>query len=272
MDNKKAIVMCMLVFLLLPMKSVSGLVDVVERDAQTSNVYISSQYKPGISNFRSFSIQEVNPQTKSSAGSGEVVESANNILKLNSGMIDHYNIHLQGKNSSFSGAAGYSSKGLRLELEGAYEEFCIRDSGNPLTVNSNGHRVRYADDFQNFGVTSDRLSLASIMVNTCYDVLVHGSPIVPYICTGIGGDMIRLLNTTYLKFAYQAKLGISYKISGSILLFSDIYYHKVTGKEFKNLYVQYLSDVDNLQSVISAPAGFNIGCFGSEVGIRFTFN
>ena len=42
-----------------------------------------------------------------------------------------------------------------------------------------------------------------------------------------------------VKFAYQAKLGISYPLSPSINLFADTYYHKSVGNQFKNLRVQY---------------------------------
>ena len=261
----------MLAFLLLPVQSFSVLIDNVEKDTKTSNIYISSQYKPSISHFKNFSIQEINPQTKNSV-EPEKNTVTGNIFKLNSHINIPYNIQFQDNTTSFSGAIGYSSKGLRLEAEGSYEEFYMKNSNDSLIINSNRHYVSSSDDFQNFAITRDnKLSITSIMVNTCYDISISDS-LVPYLCTGIGGDIIGLFNTTYLKFAYQGKVGISYLINNNILLFSDIYYHKVTGKEFKNLYVQYVADVNNFQKVTPILANLDIGYFGSEIGVRFIFN
>nr|ABO36245.1 Omp-1-5 [Ehrlichia ewingii] len=270
MNNKKSHVICMLIFLLLPMKSFSVLIDTTEKD-YASNVYISSQYKPSFSNFRSFSIQEINSKTKNSIALEKPIESNSNILKSNAHIIVPHNIQFQDNTISFSGAVGYSSKGLRLELESAYEEFYTKELNSSSLISSNNHYTQlYEANFQNFATS--RLSITSFIINTCYDILIGSSPVMPYICTGIGGDIIRLFNTTYLKFAYQGKFGISYPLNNNIILFSDIYYHEIIGQEFENLYTQYVSGINSLQEITSVPASFNIGYFGSEIGVRFIFN
>ncbi|WDM85434.1 P44/Msp2 family outer membrane protein [Ehrlichia sp. JZT12] len=262
--------MHMLAFLLLPVQSLSALIDNIEKDIKTSNVYISSQYKPSISHFRNFSIQKINSKTNNSVEPEKNTETTNNTFKLNSYTTIPHNIQFQNNTISFSGIIGYSSKGLRLEAEGSYEEFYIKNSNDSLTINSNKSHVIGS---QSFTVTqNNRLSITSIMVNTCYDIAVGNSSVVPYLCTGIGGDVIGLFYTTYLKFAYQGKVGISYLINNNILLFSDIYYHKVTGNEFRNLYIQHVTNINNFQKITPVLANLDIGYFGSEIGVRFIFN
>ena len=268
MNNKKSYVIYILSFLLLPLQGFSVLIDNVEKDIKISNnIYISSQYKPSISHFRNFSIQEVNAKTKNSIQYEKSTENISNVLNSHTSI--PYDIQFQDNTTSFSGTIGYSSSGLRLEAEGSYEEFYIKSSNNSLIINSN---KSYKSDFRNFAVTrNNRLSISSVMINTCYDISV-GNSVIPYLCTGIGIDVIGMFNTTYFKFAYQGKAGISYPINNNILLFSDIYYHKVTGNEFKNLHIQYVSDIDNSKKITPVLANLDIGYFGSEIGVRFIFN
>ncbi|AHX07197.1 P44/Msp2 family outer membrane protein [Ehrlichia chaffeensis] len=254
-----------LFFLLLPIESLSALIGNVEKDLKVSSTYVSSQYKPSIFHFRNFSIQESHPK-KSSEEFKKIKANLNNILKSNA-----YNLQFQDNTTSFSGTIGYFSKGLRLEAEGCYQEFNVKNSNNSLIISSNKYHSRIHDE--NYAITTNnKLSIASIMVNTCYDISINNTSIVPYLCTGIGEDLVGLFNTIHFKLAYQGKVGMSYLINNNILLFSDIYYHKVMGNRFKNLYMQYVADPNISEETIPILAKLDIGYFGSEIGIRFMFN
>ncbi|AHX04802.1 P44/Msp2 family outer membrane protein [Ehrlichia japonica] len=264
-----------LVILLLPVKSSSALIDNMEKDAKASNIYVSSQYKPSIPHFRNFSIHEANSKIKNSVESEKnIIINLSSILKSNTHNTIPYNLQFQDNTTSFSGTIGYSSRGLRLEAEGSYEEFYIKNFNESLIISSS----KYYSETYNINPQSvafardNKLSITSIMVNTCYDISISHTSAVPYLCTGIGGDFIGLFNATYFKLAYQGKIGVSYLINNNILLFSDIYYHKVMGNEFKNLYIQHVANSNISAEVIPVLANLDIGYFGSEIGVRFIFN
>ena len=264
-----------LVILLLPVKSFSALIDNMEKDKKVPSIYVSSQYKPSISHFRNFSIHEANSKTKNSLEfEKNIITNLSSILKSNVHNTIPYNLQFQDNTTSFSGTIGYSSKGLRLEAEGSYEEFYIKYSNELFIISSNKHHSEiYNTNLQNFAFARDnKLSITSIMVNTCYDILISHTSAVPYLCTGIGGDLIGLFNATYFKLAYQGKFGVSYLINNNILLFSDIYYHKIIGNEFKNLYIQYVTNSNISERITPILANLDIGYFGSEIGVRFIFN
>ncbi|AHX05152.1 surface antigen family protein [Ehrlichia chaffeensis str. Liberty] len=255
-----------LFLLLLPIESSSALIDNVEKDTKASSIYISSQYKPSIFHFRNFSIQESHSKKNLEEFKKNAKTNLSNILKSNA-----YNIQFQDNTTSFSGTIGYFSRGLRLEAEGCYQEFNVINSNDSLIINSNKYYSRVHN--ANYATTmNSKLSIASIMVNTCYDISINNTSIVPYLCTGIGGDFVGLFNTIHFKFAYQGKVGVSYLINNNILLFSDIYYHKVMGNRFKNLYMQYVAGPNISEEIMPILAKLDIGYFGSEIGIRFMFN
>ncbi|QGR02927.1 P44/Msp2 family outer membrane protein [Ehrlichia ruminantium] len=253
MNNKKSItkmyIVALLSLTLLPVESFSVLIDnITKNEGKYSHIYITSQYKPTVLHFKNFSLKEIN-------------ETKHDDTLIQYDTKFHNNIH------SFSWSIGYSSLGLRLDIEGSHEKFNMENSDTIPTINNNKHLLTtYTAITKGSTDKSNHIIITSFMVNTCYDITIGNSSIAPYLCTGIGGDTINFFNTTYLKFAYQGKIGISYRLNNNFVLFANTYYHKIMGNKFKDLYIHTPS------KVIPVLANLDIGYFGSEIGLRIIFN
>ncbi|GAT77772.1 Map1-related protein [Ehrlichia ruminantium] len=257
---------------------------------ESPQIYLGTNYKLSISHFTNFSVQETNQTVDIIGLKSNVPNTEDDILKTAKNFNTQYNPIFKNNFTGFSGALGYySGRGLRLELEASYQDFDVKKSKNYKT--NDAHRyfalVRNKDDkafqpqddvlyrkryrsFYSF-MRNDGISIASVMLNGCYDLPFSNFKISSYACIGIGGDFIEFFEAMKVKFAYQAKLGISYYISPSVNLFADTYYHKSVGNQFKNLRVQYAHTLRLTPIFTSAIAKLNIGYFGGEVGFRFIF-
>ncbi|CAI28357.1 P44/Msp2 family outer membrane protein [Ehrlichia ruminantium] len=255
MNNKNSItkvyIVTILSFILLPIQSFSALIGNITKNEEYSNVYITSQFKPTVLYFKDFSLKEINASHKS-----------------NDDIITQHDTKFHNNTSSFSGSVGYSSLGLRLELEGSHEKFQMQNSDIISKISKYQYSTKaYAATTDNYTNTNNNnITLTSLMVNTCYDITIGNSSAVPYLCTGIGGDIINIFNATHLRFAYQGKIGISYQLNNNFFLFADTYYHKIMGNKFKDLYIHNSSNITPMLAKI------DIGYFGSEVGLRIIFN
>ncbi|QGR02936.1 P44/Msp2 family outer membrane protein [Ehrlichia ruminantium] len=264
-------------------------------------IYISGQYKPSVSNFSNFSVKETNTNTENLVAAkqdiapldidaGPVIPQLKKPPEIYKGLrestnFNHpYTAEFQDNTISFGGTIGYSStKGTRIELEGSYEFFDVKDPiGYKL---HNAHRYfalaramnrnkpfepkrQYAFRTHHTVMRNDGVSISSVMLNGCYDFSIEKLKMSPYMCVGIGINAIEFFDALHLKLAYQGKIGISYPIFSNIKLFADGYYHKVADNKFKNLKVIHVADLYNTPLVTSATATLNINYFGGEVGVR----
>ena len=257
---------------------------------QKTGLYISGQYKPSISYFKNFSVAENNKIMDLIGLNTGVAYITETTLQDNTKFDIPYIAKFKNNFTNFSSAIGYySGQGVRLEIEGSYGNFdvanckhcLIKDANRYFALvrekennkfspkahdGNNGNKTSYYTFMKNNGI-----SIASVMMNSCYDFSFSNAKISPYICVGIGGDFIEFFETTYIKFACQGKIGINYTISSSISIFTDGYYHKVINNQFKNLHVKYPYKLKDSPTITSATAKLNIGYFGGEVGMRFIF-
>nr|ACR33117.1 major antigenic protein 1-2 [Ehrlichia ruminantium] len=248
-------------------------------------IYISGQYKPSVSHFSNFSINETNTDIQNLVAAKQDISSLDidTVLKEPRNFNHPYTTEFQNNNISFSGAIGYySTQGSRIELEGSYEFFDVKDpSGyklhdayryfalardiNQILFQPKKNKLRrHYTVMRNNG-----LFISSVILNGCYDFSINELKISPYMCVGIGINAIEFFDALHLKLAYQGKFGISYLISNNIKLFADGYYYKVTDNKFKNLKVIHVADLYNTPLVTSAIATLNVEYFGGEIGIRF---
>ncbi|MGN7618837.1 MAG: P44/Msp2 family outer membrane protein [Ehrlichia sp.] len=270
-----AVLTCLL---LLPNVSVSEVI-IHDSDNRYSRLYISGQYKPGISHFSGFSVKEANVATAQLVGLGYTVST--NIINSNSSFSIPYKVTFQDSIISFSAAMGYfDSNGPRVELEGSYKKFDVTDP--EIYKERDAHRYfAVAREITDPGgspknkkftvMRNGGISIASVIFNGCYDVPLNISGMSPYICVGIGGDFIEFFDVLHIKPACQGKLGISYSLSPKSSLFIGGYYHKVIGKQFNNLSVQHVVELDTRPSIASVVATLNVGYFGGEIGMRLIF-
>ena len=277
-------------FLLLPIQSFTLSTDNNNTVNQNFGLYLSGQYKPGISHFKNFSIKETTKDVHLFALKNDVTNTTKEaLIKAPENFNRPYTAQFKNSFTSFSGAVGYhSNQRLRLELEGSYEKFdivsckncAVKDankffalargtetSNNQPKNNESQGLEKNKKSFFTF-MKNNGISIASVMINGCYD-LSNNTKISSYVCGGIGGDFIEFFDLMHVKFSYQGKLGISYLISPSTSLFVDGYYHRVINNKFKNLHVTYAYPLKDQPTTTSAIAQVNIGYFGGEVGLRF---
>ena len=289
MNSKKifsilgSILICLAAYL--PIQSFSESSNVTYNTKHTG-LYISGLYKPTVSHFSDFSIKETFTNTEALFGLKQDITSTlrnSTTTQKHSNFNVPYTAKFQDNFASFSIAVGYiANNGPRIEIEGSYEEFDVKNPGNYTTTDAhryialarekdNTHQS-YPADHKYVIIKNNGISVVSIIINGCYDISLNDSKVSPYICAGFGGDFIEFFSAIRFKFAYQGKIGISYSLSSNIILFADGYYHKVINSQFKNLNVEHV--VVNLQAgpqVTSATAFLNIEYLGGEFGLKFIF-
>ncbi|ABD44654.1 major outer membrane protein OMP-1H [Ehrlichia chaffeensis str. Arkansas] len=277
----------------LPNVSFSG---IINNNANNLGIYISGQYKPSVSVFSNFSVKETNFTTQQLVALKKDIDSVDISTNADSGINNPQNFTIpyipkfQDNAASFSGALGFFyARGLRLEMEGSYEEFDVKNPGGYTKVKDAYRYFALAREMQS-GQTcpkhketsgiqphgiyhtvmrNDGVSISSVIINGCYNFTLSNLPISPYMCVGMGIDAIQFFDSLHIKFAHQSKLGITYPLSSNVHLFADSYYHKVIGNKFKNLRVQHVYELQQVPKVTSAVATLDIGYFGGEVGVRF---
>ncbi|AHX05145.1 surface antigen family protein [Ehrlichia chaffeensis str. Liberty] len=293
MNKKNKLIIATALIYLLSLPSVS-LSEVINSNIEKhSGLYISGQYKPSVSIFSSFSIKETNTITKNLIALKKDVNSLEVDAQANTGISNPENFTIpyiaafEDNAFNFNGAIGYTFiEGLRIEIEGSYEEFDAKNPGGyglndafryfalARDMNTNNkYEPKQASTQKVYHTVmkNDGLSITSIMVNVCYDLSSDNLLVSPYICGGIGVNAIEFFDALHIKFACQSKLGITYQLSYNISLFGDGYYHQVIGNQFRNLNVQHVAELNDAPKVTSAVATLNVGYFGAEVGVRFIF-
>ncbi|AHX04826.1 P44/Msp2 family outer membrane protein [Ehrlichia japonica] len=241
--------------------------------------YIGGEYKPGTPHFNRFSV--TNSDIKELVSLKQEYRSTIpymtqdttlfNLLKNNSNFTLPYDPTYTKNLLGVGGIVGYSLDNFRIELEAFYEKFNIKvPSGYfydnfyeyfALTPTAAKHTTNKHYCMKNTGIT-----LSPFLVNACYDfILKKTSNIAPYLCIGVGGNFIDFLDQTNFKFAYQAKVGISYFISSNLSFFIDGSFHGHFDNQFSDLLVDYPTDL----KFTTISAKFNINFLTSSVGIRF---
>ncbi|WDM85427.1 P44/Msp2 family outer membrane protein [Ehrlichia sp. JZT12] len=279
--------------LLLPSISFSGTIDTSNKPLR---LYIGGQYKPSVSTFSNFSVKETNVVTKNlialkkEAATTEIRAQGSYIVGI--GRSDNFNIpykaEFQDNFASFSGTIGYFfPEGPRIEIEASHEEFDVKNPGGyviddafryfALVRKMKEGPASFEPAIENTNVfhtvmRNDGLSISSVIINGCYDFSLGKLPVLPYICVGIGVNLIEFFDALHIKFAGQSKLGITYQLSDNVNLFADGYYYRVIGNnQFKNLNVLHVAELKDAPKVTSAVATLSISYFGGEIGARFVF-
>nr|ABO36249.1 Omp-1-9 [Ehrlichia ewingii] len=254
-----------------------------ESNHYDKSLYVAGQYKSSLSHFTNFSVRETDINTKGLFKLGHGVTLVEEDIKNHLQFTIPHSVAFKNNFANFSAAVGYISPGgPRVEIEGSYENFDVKDLKN-CTIQDACRYLSLAREIckENDKPTpkekkyvvmrNDGISITSVTINGCYDFSINKLPkISPYICAGFGGDFIEFFDSVRVKFAYQSKLGINYSLSSNFILFVDGYYHRVIGNQFKNLNVQNMFD-SNEPYVTSAIATLNIEHFGGGFGLRFIF-
>ncbi|AHX05137.1 P44/Msp2 family outer membrane protein [Ehrlichia chaffeensis] len=253
--------------------------DPVQGDNISGNFYVSGKYMPSASHFGVFSAKEEKNPTVALYGLKQDWEGISSS--------SHNDNHFNNKGYSFkyennpflgfAGAIGYSMGGPRVEFEVSYETFDVKNQGN--NYKNDAHRYCALGQQDSSGtpkaskyvlLKSEGLLDISFMLNACYDIINESIPLSPYICAGVGTDLISMFEATNPKISYQGKLGLSYSINPEASVFIGGHFHKVIGNEFR--------DIPTLKAFATSSATPDLAIvtlsvchFGIELGGRFSF-
>ena len=255
----------------------------IHEDNINGNFYISAKYMPSASHFGVFSAREENHSTIGVFGlkeewDGSIIQNTTpqNVFNVQNYSFKYENNPFLG----FAGAIGYSMSGPRIEFEVSYETFDVKNQGNKYKNEAHRYCALSHDTSANTNMNSssnkfvflknEGLIDVSFTINACYDIITEGVPFSPYICAGIGTDLVSMFEATSPKISYQGKLGISYSINTEAAVFVGGHFHKVIGNEFRDI-PAIVPTGSSLPKNQPAIVTLNVCHFGLELGGRFTF-
>ncbi|QGR02938.1 P44/Msp2 family outer membrane protein [Ehrlichia ruminantium] len=283
MNCKKIFITSALISLVSFLPGVSFSDPVQEGIAQKASVYISAKYMPTASHFGKMSIKEDARNTQTVFGLKKDWDGVKTPTNSHS-VFTEKDYSFKYENNpflGFAGAIGYSMNGPRIEFEVSYETFDVKNPGGNYkndahmycaldtgTGTSNG-----ATASTSVMVKNENLTDISLMLNACYDIMLDGIPVSPYVCAGIGTDLVSVINATNPKLSYQGKLGISYSINPEASVFIGGHFHRVIGNEFKDITTSkiFVQTPSSAASPGFASAILDVCHFGIEIGGRFVF-
>nr|BBG58277.1 map1 [uncultured Ehrlichia sp.] len=264
--------------------------DVIQEDSSPAgSVYISAKYMPTASHFGKMSIKEDSKNTQTVFGlkkDWDGVKTPSDSSNNNSTIFTEKDYSFRYENNpflGFAGAIGYSMNGPRIEFEVSYETFDVKNPGG--NYKNDAHMYCALDtaaqnSTNGAGLTTsvmvknENLTNISLMLNACYDIMLDGIPVSPYVCAGIGTDLVSVINATNPKLSYQGKLGISYSINSEASIFIGGHFHRVIGNEFKDIATLKIFTSKTGISIPNpgfASATLDVCHFGIEIGGRFVF-
>ncbi|ACZ48838.1 outer membrane protein 12 [Anaplasma centrale str. Israel] len=174
----------------------------------------------------------------------------------------------------FAGSVGYSTGPVRLELERFSSVF--ETKGGVGSVNKDDAcnialvRTRTIMPGNYVVVENKRIGISSIALNLCYERAQIGAAL-GYVCVGVSGNKLNLLNTSNVTHGYQGKLGIGIPVAQDMTLFAGTYYHMLHGDRFGPIALVVPGGFNITPKPAAAEADMRIAHFGGEFGVRYAF-
>ncbi|AHX05139.1 surface antigen family protein [Ehrlichia chaffeensis str. Liberty] len=255
--------------------------DPVQDDNVGGNFYISGKYVPSASHFGVFSAKEEKNPTVALYG---LKQDWNGVSASSHVDADFNNKGYSFKYENnpflgFAGAIGYSMGGPRVEFEVSYETFDVKNQGG--NYKNDAHRYCALDrKATSTSATANNYVLLkneglldiSLMLNVCYDIINENIPFSPYMCAGVGTDLISMFKAINPKISYQGKLGLSYSINPEASVFIGGHFHKVAGNEFRDIStLKAFATPSSAATPDLATVTLSVCHFGVELGGRFNF-
>ena len=276
MNCKKILITTTLVSLTILLPGISFSKPIHENNT-TGNFYIIGKYVPSISHFGNFSAKEEKNTTtgifglKESWTGGIILDKEYAAFNIPNYSFKYENNPFLG----FAGVIGYSIGSPRIEFEVSYETFDVQNPGDKFNNDAHKYCALSNDSSKTMKIgkfvflKNEGLSDISLMLNVCYDIINKRMPFSPYICAGIGTDLIFMFDAINHKAAYQGKLGFNYPISPEANISMGVHFHKVTNNEFRVPVLLTAGGLapDNLFAIVK----LSICHFGLEFGYRVSF-
>ena len=273
-DIAKTVAFLMLSFI--PFQAFSHDSEYTEKSKKS--LYFSGSYKSSFSNFGSLDIEE-------SASNVPQVGTAVK-MSMKGGAVTNINDHrsfgpyrtafYENDYFGFSGSIGYSMGAFRVEIEKIQSEFRVRGGNGSIHEDDPSYialvRAEPITDSNYVVVKNKKIGISSVTFNVCYDINAQSDPIVSYLCLGISGNAINILETRKVTHGYYGKIGVGMLVTDDVVLFLGGYYHMLHDNDFGSLKLIVPTAAAALRPLpTTAHAKIDLAYLGGEIGLRYSF-
>ncbi|MDD9361478.1 MAG: P44/Msp2 family outer membrane protein, partial [Anaplasma sp.] len=177
----------------------------------------------------------------------------------------------------FSGSIGYSINNFRIEVEGMNSEFKIKAGKGSVHEDDAFYvalvRERTISNNNYVVVKNKSLAVTSVALSLCYDIKAVTDTIISYLCFGVTGNAVDLLETRKLTHGYYGRIGAGFLVTRDIMLSVGGYYHRLHANDFSGLKLFIPAEAANEMRPLptSAHAKMNIAYLGAEMSLRYYF-
>ena len=246
-------------------------------NVKENRFYVSGSYKSSFPNFGSLDVAESRTyvpnamtMTKMSMR-GDATKDINDWRAFSSYRPAYYENDYFG----FSGSAGVMVGSWRIELEGTRNTFPVRSGDNSVREDNASYTALVRKDHitsSNYVVVSHKkVGLETLALNVCYDIKANTDPVISYICLGVSGNSLNLLDTKKLVHGYQGKIGVGVHVTSDVVMFLGGYYHALHGSNYESMNIIVPNGALLKPKATSAQAKMSIAYLGGEVGLRYAF-
>ncbi|MGN7678936.1 MAG: P44/Msp2 family outer membrane protein [Anaplasma sp.] len=246
------------------------------QSTQRKRVYFSGAYKNSFPDFgaldvkeREFFMPNVRTITKMTMEEGVIANIDNHVS-----FADYRRPFYNGDYLGFSAGMGYSIGPVRLELVRAHSEFQVK--GNIGMANKeNASNIALVRDTiilsGNYVVVKNKkIGVSSTTLSVCYD-MEGMEQAAPYVCLGVSGNLLDLLNTRKVSYGYQGKIGVGIKLTPDTVLFFGGHYDGILNYHFDPIALTIPKRFNKMPKPSAAEADVRLAYLGGELGIRHAF-
>ncbi|MFV9838812.1 MAG: P44/Msp2 family outer membrane protein [Aaplasma endosymbiont of Hyalomma asiaticum] len=252
--------------------------DLEHTEKSRKSLYLSGSYKSSFSNFGSLDVAEsasnvpqVGTAVKMSMKGGAVANINNHGL-----FVPYRTAFYENDYFGFSGSIGYSMGAFRIEIEKIKSEFRVRGGNGSVHEDDSSYialvRAEPITASNYVVVKNKKIGISSVVFNVCYDINAQSDPIVSYLCFGISGNALDILETRKVTHGYYGKIGMGVLVTNDVVLFLGGYYHMLHDHDFGSLKLIIPTAAAALRPLpTTAHAKIDLAYLGGEIGLRYSF-
>ncbi|MDB1135512.1 P44/Msp2 family outer membrane protein [Candidatus Anaplasma sp. TIGMIC] len=274
----EVVVFFMVLFVPFQAFSYSATYNAQQKDVKSSNrLYFSGAYRSSFPNFGSLEVEESSTYVPNKGTVQKMSMKGGVIVDINDPhSFGPYREALYENNYyGYAGSIGYSIGAFRIELEGVRNEFKVRGSSGSIHEDDPSYialvRSEYVSKANYVVVKNKKVAVSSVVFNVCYDIKAKADPIVSYLCFGVSGNAIDILETRKMSHGYYGKMGVGVVVTDDVVLSVGGYYHMIHNNNFHGIKVMVPSAAAMQPLPNTAHAKMSIAYLGGEVSLRYSF-
>ncbi|UQD54277.1 P44/Msp2 family outer membrane protein [Anaplasma phagocytophilum] len=245
-----------------------------------NRLYFAGTYKISVPNFGSLEVEESNSHVPNvgtvlrKSMKGNVLVS----IEKHKSFDAYYKEEFYSNDYfGFSGSIGYAINNFRIEVEGMNSEFKIKAGKGSVHKDDAFYialvRERTISNNNYVVVKNKSVAVTSVALSLCYDIKSLSDIVISYLCFGVSGNAVDLLETRKLTHGYYGRIGAGFLVTRDILLSVGGYYHRLHANEFSGLklFIPASTAREMRPAPTSAHAKMDIAYLGVEMSLRYSF-